>query len=254
MIKFFGKIAIMILLVVTGAFTISFFYEIAQMDVAHMKLKTAIRLAANDSLSQFQSYYAYDNDYFDQYSADDYVDYIASVESQARAAGLNAGNSDIFEITSFLRQNSHSATKEQFNPLQFDWTFLDQRGLATIYDRCMRKLVDYNLGKLSLTSKDGFEIAEVLSTDVEIEGPKLIDLRGVGQGTDFSQIFGTSQREETLNNINNNDKFDTMYNYVIAYDCTFKLNWRYHTRMPFYENINFTMPTMTLYHRYILTN
>lgn len=255
MLKFFRKIAIMLLFVVVGSFTVSFLYEIAVMDDSRMKLEVAIKLASNDALGRFQSLYATSNDYFDAYSADDYLAYLNSIETQAQAQGLRSGNSDIYDIIAFLRMNAHTPNANySFSPLQFDWTFLDERGLGRMFDIAMRDIVDYNLGVRSISGAGGFELAEVRGTQVEITGPILLDLTESANKIDFAQIFGTSQRAETLKNINNGDAYDVMYNYVIAYDCTFTLTWRHHTRSPFYQGIEFDMPPVVLHKRYIVTN
>lgn len=255
MLKFCKKIAILILFVVVGAFTISFLVETQWMDDARLKLEVAIKLGANDGLGQFQSLYSKHNDYFTEYSADDYLAYLNSIEAQAHSQGLKSGSSDIYDIIYFLRSNAHDPNPQaQFSPLQFDWTFLDERGLNRMYELAMKNLVDYNLGKKSNSGAGGFEQVQILSASAEISPPKLIDLTESSNKVDFAKIFGTEQKAETLKNINNNDKYDVMYNYVIAYDCVFTLRWRYNTRSPFFQGIGFEMPPITLNKRYIITN
>lgn len=252
---FFKRLALFLLFVITGTFAVSFFYEVQVMDNSRLKLEVAVKLATNDALGQFQSLYSKHNDYFTEYSADDYLDYLSSVESQAQAMGLKAGSSDIYEIIGFLRENAYSLNPQaQFSPLQFDWTFLDERGVNRMFELASQQLMDYNLGSKGPQGKDGWELAKLLSASATIDGPKLIDLSSSANSTDFSKIFGTEQRAETLKNINNNDKFDVMYNYVIAYDCVFTIRWQHNTVSPFFQGISFEMPPIVLNKRYIITN
>lgn len=251
----------MLAFVLFGAFTISFFYEVQVMDDSKMKLIVATKLAANDSFGRFQSLYADHVDYYgvstsDYTSNQDYSRYLNSIETQAHAQGV-PGSSDIWDIISFLRRSTnshHTASDEQFSPLQFDWTYLEQTGVQEFFAKSMRELVDYNLGTKSFSETSGIERCVLTSATVTIDGPQLIDLTESVNSQDFEEIFGSTQRDALLNNINNHDSYDSMFNYIIAYDCTFTVTWRHNTRSPLFEGIQFDMPPIVLHKRYIVTN
>lgn len=184
-----------------------------------------------------------------------YLSYLNTIEAKAKAAGIyqsaNISDTkkygDVKTIIEFLLDsyNKYIAQTSQnivFTPIQFGYTYLDKDKLTEDFTAYVEDIISANYSvqnnnadvalaftgnnRVTLGRNDGINAVEISMSE-----PILITLQ---DDFTFKSIFGTN-REEALRKIGAIST-DTSYDYVIAYDVTFKVYWRHQTQTPFFRN------------------
>lgn len=250
-------------------------------------IDNAVRIAANDALTSFSNLdFGKGNGSAETYditqpeNREFYEGYLNQLEQESKSKGIFIG-SDMETILGFLKKSLKeflNGKETVFTPMQFGYTYLDESVMGKRFEQSVRKLIQQNYSK----ENNGVELAftgdnriRVNDTEAKIvKGPVLLDLRGAnaaghGEHRSFGSIFGTA-RQEALEMVGEQEAGKPEYDYVIAYDIEFQVQWEHHTVTPFFlrnrygddkpgylddrDQLVIQMPKITYRKRYILTN
>lgn len=227
-------------------------------------LNTSMRIASTNALNTFQitQFSGFDDNVGVSYSMEsdeykaNYREYLKEIEAQAKGQGLMTENGDITDILYFLNQEvddfEDGNIDSVLSPFIFGWTYLDESKLEEEFEASLRKIIDYNYSPDSDTVDDvslaftGRDVLRIAGVDAEVSGPYLLNLSNSASQTDpeyltYLKLFGTN-RQDALSMIDNNGNPD-MFNYVIAYDVKFSVDWEHHTITPLFSTLGKSIPS-----------
>lgn len=181
-----------------------------------------------------------------------YTLYLNALKDEANDAGIYTNNSDIKFIIEQLRESAEDYRRGRddegsyvdycYTPMQFGYSFLDEKMLEAIFEEDLRRIVTanyhqdegngVNMYELAFTGMDRVRLTGV---DVNVTGPILLYERNPNATRSFSSLLGSS-RASALDMTGAHESGLREYDYVIAYDVEFSAQWEHETITPLFRN------------------